>query len=74
VLQELKSSRQNIAFLQEDMKALKKEFMQDDTSGNTGLTNIHKYEEGIFSFVKSKSWTKANVDFHKKISLFLKKS
>jgi hypothetical protein len=56
------------------MNTLKKELMQDDTSGNTGLMNIHKYEEGTFSFVKSKSWTKANVDFHKKISLKLNKS
>jgi hypothetical protein len=48
--------------------------MQDGTSGNIGLTNIHKYEEGTFPFVKSKSWTKENLDFHKKIPLNLKKS
>jgi hypothetical protein len=74
VSQELKSVRQIIALLQEDMNTLKKEFMQDDMSGNMGLMNIHKYEEGTFSFVKSKSLTKANVDFHKKMSLNLKKS
>jgi hypothetical protein len=72
VSQELKSVSQIIALLQEDMNTLKKEFMQDGTSGNAGLMNICKYEEGTFSFVKSKSWTKVNVDFHKKISLNLK--
>jgi hypothetical protein len=61
--------QQIIALLQEDMNILKKEFMQDGTSGNIGLTNIHKYEEGTFPSVKSKSWIKANVDFHKKIPI-----
>jgi hypothetical protein len=70
----LKSAQQIIALLQDDRNTLKKEFMQDNTSGSTGLTNIHNYEEGTFSYVKSKSWTKANVDFHKKISLNLKKN
>jgi hypothetical protein len=65
VSQELKSAKQIIALLQEDMNTLENEFMQDDMSGNTGLTNTHMYEEGTFSFVKSKNWTKANVDFHK---------
>jgi hypothetical protein len=55
------------------MNNLKKEFMQDDMSGNMGLTNIRKYEEGTFSSVKSKRWKKANVDFHKNISHNLKK-
>jgi hypothetical protein len=63
-----------IALLQEDMNTLKKEFMLDGTSGSIGLMNIHKYEEGTFSFVKSKSWTNANVDFRKKISPNLKKN
>jgi hypothetical protein len=72
VSQEFKSAWQIVAFLQEDMNTLKKEVVQDDTSGNTGVTNIHKYE-GTFSFVKSKSWTKVNVDFHKMMSLNLKK-
>jgi hypothetical protein len=65
--QELKSVQQIIAILQEDMNTLKKEFMQ-------GLTNVHKYEEGTFLFVKSKSWTKADVDFYKKISHNFKNS
>jgi hypothetical protein len=56
------------------MNTSKKEFMPDDTSGNTGLANMHRYEEGTFSFLKSKSWTKANVEFRKKISHNLKKS
>jgi hypothetical protein len=43
--------------------------MQDNMSGNTGLMHVHKYEEGTFSFMKSKSWTRKNVGFHKKISL-----
>jgi hypothetical protein len=72
--QELKSAQQSIALLQEDMNILKKEFMQDGTSGNTGLMNIYKYEEGTFPSVKSKNWIKQNVDFRKKISLNLKKS
>jgi hypothetical protein len=55
------------------MNTLKKEFMQNDISGNTGLTNIHKYVEGTFSYMESKSWTKANVNVHKKISLYIKK-
>jgi hypothetical protein len=46
---------------------LKKEVMQDNMPGNMGLMNIHKYEEGTFSSVNSKSWTKANVDFHKRM-------
>jgi hypothetical protein len=48
VSQELKSAWQILALLQEDMNTLKKEFMQDDTWRNTGLMNIHKYEEGTF--------------------------
>jgi hypothetical protein len=55
------------------MNTLEKEFVQNDTSQDMGLTNIHKYEEGTFSFVKSKSWTKANADFHEQISPNLKK-
>jgi hypothetical protein len=62
-----------IALLQEDMNTLKKKLMQDDTSENVGLPNIHKYEEEMFSIVKSESWVKANVDF-RKISLNLKQS
>jgi phosphosulfolactate synthase (CoM biosynthesis protein A) len=54
------------------MSTLKKEFVQDNMSRNTGLINIHKYGGGTFSFVKSKSWTKANVDFHENISPNLK--
>jgi hypothetical protein len=72
VSQELKSAQQIVAFLQEDVNTLKKEFMQDNMPGNMGLTNIHIYEEGTFSSVNSKSWTKANVDFYKKISPNLK--
>jgi hypothetical protein len=67
VSQESKSARQIIAVQQEDTNTLKKDFMQDNTSGNKGLTNVHKHEEGTFSFVKIKNWTKANIDFHKKI-------
>jgi hypothetical protein len=69
VSHESKSALQIIAVLQEDLNTLKKEFVQDNTSENTGLTNVYKYEEETISFVKSKSWTKANQDFHKKISL-----
>jgi hypothetical protein len=72
--QELKSVRQIIAILQEDMNTWKEEFMQNNTPGNRGLTNVHKYEEGTFLFVKSKSWTKANVGFNKKISHNFKNS
>jgi hypothetical protein len=36
--QELKSARQIIALLQEDMNTLKREFMQDDMSGKNGPT------------------------------------
>jgi hypothetical protein len=39
--------------------------------GNMGLMNIHKYEV-TFSSVNSKSETRANVDFHIKISPNLK--
>jgi hypothetical protein len=40
VSQELKSPWQIIALLQEGMNTLKKELMQDDTSGYMGVTNI----------------------------------
>jgi hypothetical protein len=43
-------------------------------SAYIGLTNIYKYVGGTFPSVKSKSWTKGNAYFHKKISLSLKKS
>jgi hypothetical protein len=72
VSQELKFARRIIALLQEDVHILKK-VMQGGTSGNIGLMNIHKYEEGTFPFVKSKSWTNATVDIHKKILLNFKK-
>jgi hypothetical protein len=64
----LKSEGQIIALLQEDMNTLKKECMKDNMPENMVLTNIHKYEEGTFSYVNSKSWTKANVAFQKMIS------
>jgi hypothetical protein len=50
--QELKPAQQVIALLQEDINTKERirEFVQDDTSGNMGLMNIHKYEEGTFSF------------------------
>jgi hypothetical protein len=41
VSQEFRSARQIIALLQEDMNTLKKDFMQDDTSGNMGLIYVN---------------------------------